>query len=57
MANPALMSEFTAISGEAELFRKTIELGHAHGVELTEAQLTEIARANRRAWLERWLPL
>ncbi len=57
MASPDLTSEFTAIETEPELFRKTIDLAQAHAIETNASQLTEIVRANRRAWFERWLPL
>ena len=51
-----LTTAFTAIDTEAELFDRVIALGRERGIELTAADLVEIVRANRRAWLERWLP-
>jgi hypothetical protein len=45
----------TSTETEAELFALVMALGRERGVELTVAQLEEIARPNRRAWLERWL--
>jgi hypothetical protein len=50
-----LMRTLTSAETEAELFALVIALGRERGIELTVTQLEEIARANRRAWFERWL--
>jgi hypothetical protein len=51
----SMMRALTEVESEAELFALVIALGRERGVELAVAQLAEIARANRRAWLERRL--
>ena len=56
IADPGLTRELASAANEAELFPKVIALGRSHGIEVTVAELEEITRANRRAWLERWLP-
>ena len=56
MADLGLMQRLTAASTEVDLFAAVITLGHANGIELTVAELEAIARANRRAWFERWIP-
>ena len=48
------MRTFTIASG-AELFAATIALGHSRSLEITAAELKQIAGANRRGSLERWL--
>jgi hypothetical protein len=55
MEDSGLMRAMTSAGTEAELFALVIALGRERGIELTVAQLEEIARANRRAWFERWL--
>ena len=55
MEDPDLMSALTALETEAELFACVVALGRERGIALTVAELAEIVRANRRAWLERWL--
>jgi hypothetical protein len=55
MEDSGLMRVLTSTETEAELFALVNALGRERGIELTIAQLEEIARANRRAWLERWL--
>jgi hypothetical protein len=56
MEDPGLMSALTSVDSEAELFARVIVLGRERGIELALDDLVEIVRANRRAWLERWLP-
>lgn len=53
--DPDLMASLTAAATEAQLFSLVIALGQERGPEVTVGELEEIARANRRAWLERWL--
>ena len=55
MKDSGLMRSLTSAETEAELFALVIALGRERGLELTVAQLEEIARTNRRAWFERWL--
>jgi hypothetical protein len=55
MEDSGLMATLTAAATEAQLFSLVIALGRERGFELTVAELEETARANRRAWLERWL--
>jgi hypothetical protein len=55
MEDSSLMASLTSAETEAELFDLVSALGHSRGLELTTAELREIVRANRRAWLERWL--
>jgi hypothetical protein len=55
MEDPGLMRALTSAEIEADPFALVIALGRERGIELTVAQLEEIARANRRAWFERWL--
>jgi hypothetical protein len=55
MEDSSLMASFTSAETEAELFDLLIALGRSRGLELTATELGEIAHANRRAWLERWL--
>jgi hypothetical protein len=55
MEDSGLMRVLTSAETEAELFALVIALGRDRGLEIAVAQLEEIARANRRAWLERWL--
>jgi hypothetical protein len=56
MEDSGLMSALTSVETEAELFERVIALGRGRGIELALDGLAEIVRANRRAWLERWLP-
>jgi hypothetical protein len=56
MEDSGLMSTLTSVETEAELFVLVIALGRERGIELASDDLPEIVRANRRAWLERWLP-
>jgi hypothetical protein len=56
MDDSGLMSALTSVESEAELFARVIALGHKRGIELASVDLAEIVCANRRAWLERWLP-
>jgi hypothetical protein len=56
MDDSGSMSTLTSVESEAELFARVIALGRERGIELTSDELAEIVRANRRAWLERWLP-
>jgi hypothetical protein len=55
MEDSGLMAAMTSAATEAELFALVIALGRQRGMELTCAELDEIARANRRTWFERWL--
>jgi hypothetical protein len=55
MDEPQLMAAFSAAATDAELFARVIALGNERGLEVTPAELKEVAGANRRAWLERWL--
>jgi hypothetical protein len=55
MTEPGLVARLTAAASDAELFSMVIALGRERGIELSVPELEEIARANRRAWLERWL--
>jgi hypothetical protein len=55
MEDAGLMRALTALETEEELFALVIALGRERGIALTVAELEEIARANRRAWFERWL--
>lgn len=57
MADSGLMQRLTAVSNTADLYTALIALARTHGLELTVAELEKIARANRQAWLERWLLL
>jgi hypothetical protein len=56
MDDSDLMSALTSVETEAELFARVIDLGRERGIELALDDLAEMVRANRRAWLERWLP-
>ena len=56
MADSGLMKRFTAVSTEVDLFAAVMALGRVNGIELTVAELEAIARANRLAWFERWVP-
>jgi hypothetical protein len=56
MEDSALMIALTSVATEAALFARVIELAKERGIELTNAELAGTVRANRRAWLERWLP-
>jgi hypothetical protein len=56
MADSGLMQRLTVVSAEEDLFAAVIALGRAKGIELTVAELEAIARANRLAWFERWVP-
>ena len=55
MEEAQLMAAFSAATTDAELFARVIALGNERGLEVTPAELKEVAGANRRAWLERWL--
>lgn len=55
MADAGPMMALTSATTEAELFALVVALGRERGINVTAAELTEIVRANRRAWLERWL--
>jgi hypothetical protein len=57
IADPGLMSALTPAATERGLFAAVIALGRERGIAIAEAELAEIVRANRRAWLERWIPL
>ena len=54
MQDSTLMSALVGVETEADLFALVIALGHERGIEITEVELAETIRANRRAWLERW---
>ena len=54
MQDSTLMSALVGAETEADLFALVIALGHERGIEITEVELAETIRANRRAWLERW---
>jgi hypothetical protein len=56
MDDSDLMSALISVDTEAELFARVIALGRERDIELASDDLSEIVRANRRAWLERWLP-
>jgi hypothetical protein len=56
MEDRELTTSLASVETEAELFARVIVLGRERGIELAPAELAEIVRANRRAWLERWLP-
>lgn len=56
MEDPVLMATLTAAPTEPALFSLVIGLARERGIEITPAELEEIARAGRRAFLERWLP-
>jgi len=53
----ALMHSLAAVETGAELFALVLALAQDRGIEVETAQLAEIVRANRRAWLERWLAI
>ena len=55
MEDSGLMRALTSAESDAELFALVIALGRERGLEIPVAQLEEIVRVNRRAWLERWL--
>jgi hypothetical protein len=55
LEDSGLIPALTSAETEAELFALVIALGRERGLELRVAQPEEIARANRRAWFERWL--
>jgi hypothetical protein len=55
MEEPQLMAAFSTPATDAELFARVIALGRERGLEVTAVELEDIVRANRRAWLERWL--
>jgi len=55
MEDSGLMRALTSAESDAELFALVIALGRKRGLEIPVAQLEEIVRVNRRAWLERWL--
>jgi hypothetical protein len=55
MEEPRLMEALSTAATDAELFAGVVTLGIERGLEVTAAELEEIARANRRRWLERWL--
>ena len=57
MTEPALIDSFTAAQSEAELFAMVIALGQERGLPVTTEELTRTVSANRRAWLERWVPV
>jgi hypothetical protein len=56
LSDPELVAELAAIATEAELFTRVIALARERGLETTEAELAEAVRANRAAWLQRWIP-
>lgn len=55
MEEPQLTAFFSAATTDAELFARVVALGNERGLEITALELEHIVRANRRAWLERWL--
>jgi hypothetical protein len=55
MEEPRLMAAFSAAATDVELFARVVALGRERRLEVTTEELREIVRANRRAWLERWL--
>jgi hypothetical protein len=57
LEEPALLPALTSASTETELFAAVVALGRERGIEVADAELAEIVRANRRAWFERWVPL
>ena len=44
-----------AVKTETELFDAVIGLARERGIHVTTEELAEVVRANRKAWLERWL--
>jgi hypothetical protein len=57
LRDPGLFPALTSASSETELFAAVIALGRERGIEVADAELAEVVRANRRAWFERWVPL
>jgi hypothetical protein len=57
LEDPGLLPALTPVSTETELFAAVVALGRERGIEVADAELAEIVRANRRAWFERWVPL
>jgi hypothetical protein len=55
LSDAALQEELRASPDEAGLFEKVLALGRERGYELSEDDLRNVVRANRRAWLERWI--
>ena len=55
MDDAAALHCLTSAATDAELFALVVALGQDRGIELETAQLAEIVRANRQAWLKRWL--
>ena len=55
LSDAALQEELRGAPDEAALFERVLALGREHGYELSEDDLRNVARANRRAWLERWI--
>jgi hypothetical protein len=56
MNDSALMESLTSAETDAALHAQVISLAQAHNLQLTVAELLEVARANRKSWLERSLP-
>lgn len=55
LSDDSLQEELRSAADERSLFDKVLTLGRQRGYELSEQDLDDAVRANRRSWLERWL--
>ncbi len=51
----ALQEDLRQAVTQESLFEKVLALGRERGFRFSEQDLEDAVRANRRAWLERWL--
>lgn len=54
-ADAALQKKLREITDRQEFVRLIVEAGNGRGFEFTAEEVEEAMRANRRAWIERWI--
>jgi hypothetical protein len=54
-SDPAVREEMLKARDLDALFATVLKLAKERGFDLEQQDLTAVANANRRAWLERWL--
>ena len=55
LGNSLLQERLREITDRAVFIQSVLELGAECGYEITPEDVEEAMRANRRAWLERWI--
>jgi hypothetical protein len=55
LEDDALQEDLRQAASQESLFEKVLALGRERGFRFSKQDLEDAVRANRRAWLERWL--